>query len=290
MDKISQIRFVFFGTGDFAVGILDVLEQAGLLPNLIITTPDAPKGRGLKMTPSPVKEWAGKKDTPTISPRKLDSTLNNRLRAADSAIFIVADYGKIIPKPILEIPPRGALNVHPSLLPKYRGPSPIEAQILAGEKEIGVSIMLLDEEMDHGPIIGSEKLKAPNEKLEDAPRAAELENALADMGGRLLASIIPKWLAGEIKPAEQEHKRATYTKKLEKTDFLIDLNDKPEKNFLKIRAAGRAFEPFFFTEGRGKKIRVLIKEATLKDGELKILRVVPEGKKEMNYNDFLRGL
>lgn len=289
MSNISKIRFVFFGTGNFAVGILDALEKTGLLPNVIITAPDAVKGRGLKMTPSPVKEWADKKGISLLQPEKLNENTNLELKTVKAGFFIVADYGKIIPKTIFEILPHGALNVHPSLLPKYRGPSPIESQILAGEKEIGASIMLLDEKMDHGPILASRKLEIPNSKFQ-IPKALELEKILAEMGGKLLAEIIPKWLAGEIKPLEQEHIKATYTRKLEKSDFLIDLNDSPEKNFLKIRAAGRAFEPFFFAERKGEKIRVIIKEADFENGELKILRVVPEGKKEMNYNDFLRGL
>lgn len=289
MNHNSKITFVFFGTGDFAVTVLEELEKASCVPSFVITTPDKPKGRGLKMASSPVKEWAEKKSIPLIQPDKLNENVNFELQTVKAEFFIVADYGKIIPKSILEIPPHGALNVHPSLLPKYRGSSPIESQVLAGEKEIGVSIILLDEEMDHGPILAKRELEIPNSKSQ-IPKALELEKILAETGGKLLAEIIPKWLAGEIKPLEQEHAQATYTKKLEKFDFSVDLNDKPEKNFLKIRAAGRTFDAFSITERKNKKIRVIIKNAELENGELKILRVVPEGKKEMNYNDFLRGL
>lgn len=187
--KKESIKFVFFGTGDFAVKILDILYQNNFAPSLIVTATDKPKGRKMILTPSPVKIWAEKKNIKTITDYSLLSTLYS--------LFIVADYGKIIPKKILNIPKYGFLNVHPSLLPKFRGPSPIQSFILSGaptqgrgkKEETGTTIILLDEEMDHGPIVAQQNLdtKCPLGHLVSKWTYKELEEKLAELGGRTFA-------------------------------------------------------------------------------------------------------
>lgn len=287
----TRNQFVFFGTSRFSLIVLDELKHAGIVPELIVTAPDKPQGRNLVLTSPPVKTWAEQNNVPFLQPAKLDDAFIDKLQAISYKLFLVASYGKIIPQKILDLPEHGTLNVHPSLLPKYRGPSPIQSQVLADEKDIGVSIMLLDEKMDHGPIVARAQCIVDNTQKEGGwpPNAKELEELLARQGGALLAKTIPEWLAGSITPQEQEHDKATYTKKITKEDALLDLAGDPYKNFLKIRAYGPWPGTYFFVEKKGAKIRVLIKDATFENGVLTITRVIPEGKKEVSYEDFLRG-
>src|SRR3989344_9162382 len=198
----DSISFVFFGTDEFSVIVLDELKKAGFVPSLVVTATDKKMGRGMRLTPPPVKTWftkhiAQNKDTELLQPEKLDEDFYYRLRTNDYGLFIVASYGKIIPKRILDIPAKGALNVHPSLLPLYRGPSPIESQILDGADErgeVGVTIMQMDEEMDHGPILAQQELGQVQSSKFKVQSCAELQDALAHLGGQLLAEKIPKLL------------------------------------------------------------------------------------------------
>ncbi|MDO8593918.1 MAG: methionyl-tRNA formyltransferase [bacterium] len=286
--------FIFFGTDEFSVTVLEELRKAGLMPSLIVTVPDRPKGRGLVLTPPPTKEWAKAHSIPLLQPEKLDSTVHRKLETTECGLFVVASYGLILPENILAIPQHGTLNVHPSLLPKYRGATPIESQILNDEKEVGVSIMLMDEEMDHGPIVSVKRWENTKHSTQN-PKASELQKILAEEGGKLLAEVLPQWVAGVLEAKPQEHAQATYTKKLTKADGHLNLLDDPYKNFLKIRAFEGSIGTYFFMEKEGKEIRVIIKSAEFQDlpaqagGKLVITRVVPEGKKEMSYEEFVRG-
>ncbi|MCX6738640.1 MAG: methionyl-tRNA formyltransferase [Candidatus Parcubacteria bacterium] len=281
--KNNSVSFVFFGTPEFAVGVLDELEKHDFLPSLVVVAPDKPKGRKLIVTPPPVKVWAEKRGIPVFQPQKLDQEAVVKLKTENSELFIVTAYGKLIPKSILEIPKHGTLNVHPSLLPKLRGASPIQSSILTEEKT-GVTIMLIDEEMDHGPIVAQEEFSS----LSWPPKANVLQNALSKEGGRMLAEILPKYIKGEITPKEQEHEKATYTKKIEKEDGLLDLSGDAEKNFRKIQAFDVWPRAYFFHESKGKKIRTIVIDAELKNGNLAIKKVLPEGQNEMTYEEFLR--
>lgn len=281
---MNNIPFIFFGTPEFAVSILEELKDAGIIPSLVVTAPDKPKGRGLVLTPPPVKIWAEKHNIPYLQPIKLDNDFLNKLKVNSYKLFVVAAYGKIIPKVILDIPTNGTLNVHPSLLPKYRGASPIQSQILADEKEVGVTIMLIDEEMDHGPILDIKKIEIKNNTT-----APELENILAHEGGKLLSVVIPKWIDGKIKAEEQNHSEATFTKKITKEDGLIVLPDDQHKNYLKYRALTPWPGVYFFATRRGKKVRVSIKNAEFTGQKLAIKQVLPDGGKIMNFDDFLHG-
>ena len=286
--------FVFWGTSVFSIGVLDALKEWGIIPDVIITAPDKPKGRNLMITPPRVKIWAKQNNIPVLQPEVLDDSLRSTLYALGSTLFLVASYGKIIPRVILDMPKYGTLNVHPSLLPRLRGASPIQSAILS-EDTTGVTIMLLDDKMDHGPIVAQKEIPiAPW-----PPKASELEKILAHEGGKLLEEIIPKWIAGKITAREQEHDIATYTKKFTKEDGLIDLSGDPTMNFRKIQAFDVWPKAYFFTERHGtkasgdarasKKNRVIVTDAELIEGKLLIKKVLPEGKKEMKYGDFLRG-
>lgn len=283
--SIPKPRFAYFGTPEFASIILGELEAKGFVPTVIITAPDAPKGRMLVVTPCEARVWGETRSIPVLTPRTLrDEAFKDLILSYQCDLFIVAAYGKLIPKNILEIPEHGVLNVHPSLLPKFRGSSPIESAILSNETHTGVTIMELDEEMDHGPVL------AQRERVtrDWPPKGSELTRDLAHFGGALLAEMIPEWMNG-LKAHPQDHSRATFTKKIAKEDGLIDIAGDPLQNYKKIRAYDEWPGTFFFLERNGKKVRVRINDATYDNGTLTITRVTPEGKKEMSYEDFKRG-
>ncbi len=278
---------IFFGTSAYAVMVLSKLHESGMTPVVIITTPDKPAGKRLEMNPSPVKVWTLAHNLPLHQPEKLkDEAFQNEIKKLNPDLGIVVAYGKIIPQSIIDIPKHGTLNVHASLLPKLRGASPIETAVLTDERKTGVTIMVVDSEMDHGPIVASEEVV-----MEPwPPEAATLGKVLVASGAKLLIESIPGWIEGTLKAKEQDHSKATYTKKIEKTDGELDLSADPYQNFLKIQAYHDWPGTFFFVEKAGKKIRVLVKKATYENGELTILRVVPEGKKETAYSEFKKTL
>lgn len=282
---MQKISYAFFGTPLLAVAVLEELARAGMLPDVVVTAPDARQGRGLTLSAPPAKLWAEQHHIPVLQPTKLDDTFISELRSHPCDLFIVAAYGKIIPEKVFHLPRYETLNVHPSLLPRLRGASPIQSAILE-EDETGVSIMLVDSEMDHGPIIAQKKV--PIDPW--PPKATALEKILATEGGKLLVEIIPHWIKGSLVRREQAHDLATYCKKLTPADTLVDFADDPVKNYRKIQAFDRSPRAHFFAERHGKKMRVIITDATLKDGTLHITRVLPEGKREMPYEDFLRGV
>lgn len=284
------MKFVYFGTPKIAVTILDDLKKAGLTPALIVTSEDKPSGRKLVLTPSPVKSWAIQNDIKFITPNKLRAEeVYNELKSINADIFIVAAYGKIIPQNILDIPAFKTINVHPSKLPLLRGPSPIESAIIDGLCETTVSIMELDSGMDHGPIIIQDEVGIKWAK-DNPPKGSELEEELSHLGSKLLIEILPKWINGEIHAKEQNHDNATYCKKIAKEDGLIDINGDPYIAISKIRGFDVWPGAYFFLKHGDKEVRIKIKEARIKEGELIIERVVPEGKNEMNFQDFIRGL
>lgn len=282
---MSDYSSVFFGTPRFAVYVLQALEKAGVLPDVVVTAPDRPAGRGLLIQEPPVKAWALERDIPVLQPENLkeENEALVLLKNSEWDLFLVAAYGSILPKDILALAQKGALNVHPSLLPKFRGASPIKSQILADEKTVGVSIMLMDEKMDHGPIVSQASVTP-----EDWPlKASVLEAMLATIGGELLAETIPAWLGGSITPEEQNHDLSTFTKKIKKEDGEISLSDDPYQNYLKYCAYDGWPGVYFFAERNGKKVRVKITDAEYKSGAFAPLKVIPEGKKETGYQEFL---
>ena len=284
-------RIAFFGTPEIAVSVLNELKKHSMLPTVIITNPDAPQGRKMILTPPPTKLWAEEKNIPVLQPVSLrtDTSVADYLTAHAIDLCIVVAYGKIIPRNILDIPKYGTLNVHPSLLPKLRGASPIRSAILEDMRETGVTVMLLDEELDHGPILVQEIVSIEKESW--PLRGQALDTLLAEKGGELLAGIIPHWVAGDITPIPQNHSQATFCTKITKEMGEINLTADAYKNLLKIRAFDGWPGTFFFTERNDKRIRVKIVDAELNpDNTLNITRVVPEGKIEMSYEDFKRNI
>jgi len=232
---MKKPTIVFFGTPSFATDVLDELKAGGFLPSLIVTAPDAPQGRKLILTAPPVKEWAEQEDIPVLQPQTLrDDPELAPLINSEWDLFIVASYGKILPETLLSLPKYGTLNVHPSLLPRFRGASPVRSAILADERTTGVSIMLMDEKLDHGPVVAQARVEL--EGADWPPRAQMFEHLLAHAGGELLVETIPEWIKGEITPETQAHESATFSTKITKDMGHIDLQDDPYQNLLKIRA------------------------------------------------------
>jgi methionyl-tRNA formyltransferase len=249
------MKIIFFGTSEFGAIILKKLVQAGLLPVLVVTTPDKPAGRKQMLTPPPVKVLAKAQGPEVFQPEKFNQDAIRFIQEKNPDLFVVAAYGKILPKTVLSIPQKGSLNVHPSLLPKYRGPSPVQAALLNGDKETGVSVIVLDEAMDHGPIIASSNFKIQNPKL----TYPNLHNELAKIGADLLIKTIPDWIAGKIKPVPQDDSKATYTRILQKEDGRIDWS----KEAMYIERQVRALYPWpgtfttCETDGKQKMIKIL---------------------------------
>lgn len=276
--------FVFFGTPGVGVHVLDRLEAHGYTPALVVTAPDKPRGRGQVLSPSLVKQWALERGIDAVTPATLkDAAFLESLQNTDWDVFIVAAYAKLIPKTILDLPRRGCLNMHPSLLPKFRGPSPIMSAILENEREVGVSVMQMTEAMDEGPVVAQARVEIA---AEDWPLTnTVLEELLAVEGGNLLAEVLEPWIAGEVAPEPQNPELASYTKKFSDEDARIELEGDARTNLLKIKAFDRGPRAYFLTpEGK----RAIITDATMSDNKLEILKVIPEGKREIGYSQFLR--
>ncbi len=285
----TPYNFIFFGTSEFSIIALEMLRGRGIVPQVIVTTPDRPQGRKLIMTPPPAKIWAGKNGVDVLQFEKLDNEAVEVLTSLKADFFVVASYGKIIPQTILDIPQKGALNIHPSLLPHYRGASPLQSMILADDAKVGVTIIRMDAQMDHGPIIAKREIEITNWP----PSVTELEHVLAIAGAQLLADNLDAYLDGTLVGEEQEHEKATFTKKISKGDGLLDIIDQTPTNartsYLKFQAFHGWPGTYFFTERKGKNIRVAIKEAKFEDDKFVIVEVTPEGGKQMSYEEFLRG-
>jgi methionyl-tRNA formyltransferase len=279
----SKPLFAFFGTPLFAVRVLDALERNALLPALVISAPDKKRGRGQLLSPSPTKEWALARGIDVATPQTLkDAEFAAELGNTQWDVFVVAAYGKLLPKNILEMPRYGSLNVHPSLLPKYRGPSPALSAILEDERKTGVSIMKMNSRMDAGPLIAQARIEIAEEDW--PPKGSMLEDMLATEGGNLLAEILPEWMAGAINPEEQDESKASYTRKFADEDARLDISSqsKARENFLKIRAFDKNPRAYFVENNK----RVVVTDAALKDGMLEILKVIPEGKKENSFRTY----
>jgi methionyl-tRNA formyltransferase len=312
---MKEVKIIFFGTPEFAATILKRLisQYPNILVSFVITQPDKPVGRKKILTSPPVKILAKRHKIPIEQPEKIENC-KLKIENLKPDLIIVAAFGQIIPKEILDIPKFGCLGVHPALLPKYRGPTPVQFAILKGDDKTGVTIFLMDEKMDHGPILAQKKIKIePNETT------PMLKTKLAKLGADLLIESIPKWVDGKINPKPQDHKKATYTKLLAKKDGFIDWKKLGLTTEKEVRPPGRsdltrkriaketermvrAFTPWPGTwtllrphsakASRGFKEqtkRLKILKAHLEKERLVLDQVQIEGKNPVSWKEFKRG-
>ncbi len=283
------MRYVFFGTTDFSADILRRLLQTGLSPTLIVTNPDRPTGRRQEMTPSPVKALAQSAGLEVFQPESLDQAAADRIGATAAEAAILAAYGKILPESILSLPRLGVIGVHVSLLPKYRGASPMQNAILAGEKTTGVSLYLMDAKVDHGPILAQTEIPLARQTF------PELQTQSAEAAANLLMKILPQFISGELQPSPQDESQATFTRKFSSEDGFVRENElisalagdseAAEKIDRQIRALnpepgvwayGRALQSVLTAAAADKRVKLLA--ADLEDGRLVLRQIQVEGK------------
>lgn len=246
------MRVIFMGT---PTPVIPVLERLCRMPEAdvvaVVTPLDRERGRGRRFEPPPVKEAALRLGVPVLQPDSLRSKLaQGQLAELEPDVIVVAAYGKLLPAQVLELPPHGCLNLHPSLLPRHRGPSPVATAILEGDETTGVSLMLLDEGMDTGPVIAQREYAITGEGT-----AGELTDTLFDMGAELLAESIGPWDRGELQAQPQDHAQATVSRKLERADGLADWT-LPAKT---LHRRCRAYSPWpgLYTQWEGKALKLL---------------------------------
>ena len=244
------MKVVFMGTPDFAVGALEALVEAGHEVVAVVTQPDKPKGRGKEMQQTPVKVCALKHNIEVFQPVKIKhKEAVEVLKGYGAELFVVAAFGQILSKEILDMPKYGCVNIHASLLPKYRGAAPIQWAILDGEKETGVTIMQMNEGLDTGDMLT--KVIVP---IEDTDTGESLFDKLAEAGAKLLIETIPQIEAGEVTPQPQDDSFSTYAKMIKKEMGLIDW--KKEAVVLERLVRGMNSWPSAYTHFNGKTLKV----------------------------------
>ena len=296
------------GSPQFAVPSLEALIKSSYQVVAVCTQPDRKSGRGQRVALSPIKQLALSHGLHVVQPDSLkDTSTVDRLASFAPELIVVAAFGHILPLEILALPKFGCLNVHPSLLPRYRGPSPIATAILRGDEVTGVTIMLLDVGLDSGPILSQSRLSVSADDT-----CGSLTVKLAQVGAELLMEALPLWLKGQLKPQPQEESQSSYTKVIAKGDGELDWR----LSALELWRRVRAFDPWpgCYIWWRGKRLR-LSKVLPLEggkageagkvialtqpapaavgvetvDGVLGLLRVQLEGKREMSAEEFIRG-
>lgn len=307
----SPARTVFFGSGPFAVPILEaLLEVPAVRIVAAVTAPDRPAGRGRRATEAPLARAAAARNVPVLQPASLRG--GDAVEAIDDlepALGVLADYGRIVPQNILDLPGHGFLNVHPSLLPRHRGATPIAAAILSGDAEAGVTIFRMDAGLDTGPIVDAESW--PLDGRETAP---ELERRAAEVGARLIARVVPGWLAGDLRAKPQSDELATLTRLLRRDDGRLDGRDAAAIVERRIRAyapwPGTFIELADTSGGVSERVAILHGAVgpsgdgdvpgrlvaddggialTTADGRLRILDVRPAGGRSMTGAAWRRG-
>ncbi len=242
---------LFFGTSDFAVPTLHALHGDGYPIRAVYTQPDRPAGRGRRVQSTPIALVARALGLPLEQPARLRTPeVLDRLAAYEPAAVVLASYGLLVPPRALAVPGLGWLNVHPSLLPAHRGASPVASPILAGEESTGVSIFLMREGLDDGPLLSQTRTPiGANETT------GELTSRLAQVGADLLLGTLRRWSAGDVTPVEQDHALATYAPKLSREDALLDCSEPSEVLARRVRAYNPW--PMAYTHWKGERLRIL---------------------------------
>ena len=290
------------GTPDFAVPCIKALHDAGHELCAVYTQPDKPKGRGYTLTPPPVKVFALQHEIPVFQPEKLKNNAEviEHLRAVSPDVIVVVAYGKILPKDILELPKYGCINVHASLLPKYRGAAPIQWSIINGESVTGVTTMCMDVGLDTGDMLLSEEIT-----ISENENAEQLHDELSSIGAELIVKTLKELENGTLTPKKQDDSLSCYAPMLDRTLSEIDWNDTAKNIHNKVR--GLYPWPSAYSEAGGKRIKILKTQITAGkgnpgdvlsltpftvacgNGAVEIIELQPEGKKRMSASDFIRG-
>jgi methionyl-tRNA formyltransferase len=303
------MTIVFMGTPDFSVPALRILLENTYDVHTVVTQPDRPKGRGRKIVPSAVKVFAERHKIPILQPEKVRSQeIQQRLKDIAPEVIVVVAYGQILPESILHIPKLGCINIHASLLPKYRGAAPIHWAIIRGEKETGVTTMLMDKGMDTGDMLLQKKIP-----IEEEDTAGTLHDKLSLVGAELLLQTLQHLEQGTITPTPQNREAATYAPLLKKEDGRINWQEPASQIYDKVR--GLFPWPGAYTSFQGKTLKLLkvrveqepvnsnlpapgtvvaldnIAGPIIATGDryIRILKVQPENKKPMHCSDFCRG-
>lgn len=302
------MKIIFMGTPEFSVGALESIIQAGHQVLLVVTQPDKPKGRSKEMQMTPVKECALKHDIPVFQPIKIKTPeAVDKLREYDADVFVVAAFGQFLSEEILNMPKYGCINIHASLLPRYRGAGPIQRVILNGEKETGITIMQMDKGIDTGDMLLQSRIKIDEKETGDS-----LHDKLAAEGAKLIVEALPKIEAGELTAVKQNDEESCYAKMLQKSMGRIDWSMSADE----IERMVRAFNswPSAYTTYNGKTLKIWESDVCEKempeknvatgtviavesdavyvkteDKDLKITQLQLEGKKRMAVKDFLLG-
>ena len=298
---MKELRTIFMGTPDFAVPVLNFLiEETNVL--LVVTQPDKEVGRDKKVSFSPIKKVAVDNNIDVFQPEKIKNEFEI-ISELNPDIIITCAYGQIIPKTILDIPKYGCLNVHASLLPKYRGSSPMQACLLNGDEKTGVTLMYMDEHMDTGDIISKMEID-----IDSKDNLGTIHDKLSSLGPKILKQELPKIISGKSERLKQNDDEATYTKLIKREDELLDFN----LDGLSIVNKVRAFNPYPLTYFiyKGNEIKLLecefveksVKDInkifftkkdmfiTCKNGLIRLIKIKPFGKKVMDINAYLNGI
>ncbi|PTX61219.1 methionyl-tRNA formyltransferase [Melghirimyces profundicolus] len=302
---MTKTRIVFMGTPDFAVPSLKALVNGGYRVVSVITQPDRPRGRKRLPTPPPVKVAAQELGIPVFQPERLrDPESVRTVLAMKPDLVVTAAYGQILPREILEAPKWGCINVHASLLPKYRGGAPIHHALIRGEKETGVTIMYMVEALDAGDMLSQRTVPITRED-----NVGTLHDKLARAGAELLLETVPALLKGEVEASPQDPEQATFAPNIRREDERIDWTRSSEELFNQVR--GLSPWPGAYTTWRGKPLKIWRAEpvalsepappgtvlqveddgvlVAAGDGALRVLELQPSGKKRMTAEQFVRG-
>lgn len=297
------MRILFMGTPEFAQKSLEALCNDNRNVVCVITQPDKPKGRGYEMAMPEVKVFAMEKNIPVYQPESLkDEAILPLLEEYRPDVIVVVAYGKILPGYVLDFPKYGCINIHGSLLPRYRGAAPIQRAVIDGEKTSGITSMYMEKGLDTGDMLIKKE-----RKIEETETAGDYHDALAVLGGEVLLETLDKLLAGTLVPEKQDDALSTYASQLTKAEGEIDWNNTNEQIYNKVRGLNPWPMAFSFLEGRRFQVDFVYKseesgkcgevlsadksgiKVACGEGSIIITRLKPEGKKMMNAEDFLRG-
>lgn len=276
-------KIAFFGTPPFTVSFLETLYEHGYVPSLVVTNPDRPVGRGMVLTPPEPKEWAQRHGIRVLQPEKITEEVLETLKQESWDLFVVVAYGAILSEALIALPRYGTINVHYSLLPKYRGATPVESALLHGDMTTGVCIQQMRYKLDSGPILAQKEVT-----IEANDTTTTLRDKLNQEALTLLPDTLEHIFNGTVEPHEQDETLANVCKKIKKEDGEISLSDDAVLLDRKWRTYQLWPGLFFFANKKEKRIRIKIKTAHFENGTFYIDSVIPENGKLLSKEEFDR--